>query len=237
MRFKLEFQIKNNTIPLDYRRGIVSYFKRCLINYNEEIFNLVYGVGAKKDITFAPIFSIKNFSKENIELHNGNLKVFYSIEDTLLGIHIYNSLSKYINKEAPFFSKNTITLKNITSIDEKIISNNEVIFKLLSPMIIREQLDENKSWYHTLDEKGIEIWKKNIIFSLKEKFPINELKKISIENINTKKTVVKFYKTNMVAILGTVKVKGDENILNFLYKRGLSTSRKSFGFGMVDIIE
>lgn len=41
----------------------------------------------------------------------------------------------------------------------------------------------------------------------------------------------------MMGSLGIVKVKGKKEILNYLYKSGISTSRKSSGFGMVDILD
>lgn len=237
MRFELYLELKKNIIPIDYRSGVLSYFKSTFEKSDEILYNSIYEKGVEKNITFSIFFKVKEFKKDCIVLKDKNIKIVYSVEDTLLAIKIFNAFLDNLHRSYPFYKDNTINLIKVIKKDEKEIDKDEVVFKLLSPMIIREQIDEKKSWYYELDEKGINIWKKNIKHSLSKKFPERYLDELEIEGIATKKTVIKFYKINMVGTLGTIRIKGKKEILNFLYKSGVSTSRKSFGFGMVDIIK
>lgn len=236
MRFELIFSLENLEIPLDYRSGILSFFKKALEEYNKEILHLVYDIGKQKDITFSPFFIPESFEKDKIILKNNIFKIFYSVENQLLGIHIYNSFLNILNKTYPFF-ENIIKLERVNRLDEKEINQDTVIFKILSPVIIREQLSENKSWYHLLDEKGIEILKKNMVYTLKDRFPEKYLEELTIKPLKMKKTITTFYGIQMMGSIGTIEVNGKKEILTYLYKSGLSTSRKSSGFGMVDILD
>ncbi|MGK4198688.1 CRISPR-associated endoribonuclease Cas6 [Fusobacterium sp. HC1336] len=235
MRIELNFLLTSNTIPADYRRGFLSFFKMSFEKYDKKIFDLIYNIGAKKDFTFAPFFHLDSFHNQTFYLNKKNLKVLMSIEDDLLGLHFYKAFENVISQEHHFFS-NTISLKKVQQIEEKVINSNSVIFKILSPIIIREKLNEEKSWYHTLDSKGIEVLKENLIHSLNEKFDKKTIQALQIEPINIKKTVVTFYKIKMNATLGTIKITGDKKLLEYLYKSGLSSSKKSAGFGMLDIL-
>lgn len=237
MRFELIFGLEKEIIPIDYRSGILSYFKSTFEKSDETLYSSIYEKGVEKNITFSVFFKVKEFKKDCIILKDKDIKIVYSVEDTLLAIKIFNAFLDNLHQSYPFYKENKIKLMKIVKKDEEKIEGDEVIFKLLSPMIIREKLDEKKSWYYELDKKGIEVWKKNIKHSLSKKFPERYLEELEIEGISTKKTVIKFYKINMVGTLGVIKVKGKKEILNFLYKSGVSTSRKSFGFGMVDIIK
>lgn len=234
MRLELYFNLENNTLPIDYRRGFLSFFKKTLELYNTDIFKLIYGIGKKKNITFAPFFSLNKFSKNFIILKKNDVKVIFSTDDQLLGIHFFNAFKNMIEIPRSFF-KNTITLKKIIQIKEKEITKNSINFKILSPIIIREQIDEKRSWYHFLDEKGISILKKNLFEQLKNKFSEKDLQEIKIEPISIKKTVVFFYNINMTATLGSIKVEAKKEILEYFYKSGISPSKKSAGFGMLDI--
>ena len=108
----------------------------------------------------------------------------------------------------------------------------------LSPIVIREQIEkegEKKEWFHLLDEKGIEILKKNMCYSLKEKFKIGELEALEIKPIEVRKTVVHFYKIKFPATNGKLVIKGDKKILNYLYRIGLGGKCPS-GFGMLELL-
>lgn len=236
MRLELNFTLNKKELPIDYRRIIVSFFKNTLENYDKDLFKMIYDVGQEKKVTFAPFFNPESFGENIIELKNYNIKIIFSTEDELLGLHFFNAFLLNLEKEYKF-GMNAITLTRVIKLKEKEIGNEEVIFKILSPLLIREQINEKKSWYHLLDEKGIEILKKNLVFSLKNLYPekyVNELKIVPIE---IKKTVTKFYGIQIQGTLGTVKISGKKEILNTIYKSGVLSSRKSMGFGLVEILE
>lgn len=235
MRIQLQYSVKNLIIPLDFRRVIVSHHKKTMELYNKELYEMLYGIGVEKDVVFSLHFSPEKFEKEYITLKDCRIKVCISIADEILGIHYFNAFLQNIKNELKF-GDNAIVLERVARINEKRVEKDEVIFKISSPLIIREKLDEEKSWYHFLDEKGIEIVKRNLKENLKGKFPEKFLDEIRITPINVKKTVTTFYGIKMQGTLGFIKVEGRKEILNYLYRSGALSSRKSMGFGYLDIV-
>lgn len=236
MRLELNFYLSKNELPLDYRRMIVSFFKKTIELYNKGLLKLVYDIGQEKNITFAPFFNPKEFTKDKIILNNGDIKVIISIEDELLGLHFFNAFLQNLEKSY-YISENILNLSRVKKLKEKKIENNEATFKIISPLIIREKKDEKKSWYHLLDEEGIKILKRNLISTLKDSFPEKYLNEVEIIPMETKKTVTTFYGIKMQGSLGVIKVSGRKEILNSFYKGGTLSSRKSMGFGLLEVLE
>lgn len=236
MRLELNFIVENNELPIEFRKTLVSFFKNVIESYDRDLFKKLYDIGQEKRITFAPFFTPLQFNQDKIILKNNNVKVIFSAEDDLLGLHYFNAFLQNLNNSYNL-KQNTLTLIRAVKIKEKKIEDNEAVFKLLSPLIIREQLNEKKSWYHLMDEKGLTILKRNLLTTLKADFPekyINELKIIPLE---TKKAIITFYGIKMQGNLGLLKIIGRKEILNSLYKSGALSSRKSMGFGLLEIIE
>ena len=93
-----------------------------------------------------------------------------------------------------------------------------------------------KNWYHLLDsEKGLEILKKNLIYTLSERFSKEDIENLKITPVKIKKTVVHFYDLKFPASRGIFMAEGNPKVLEHIYKAGFS-SRKSIGFGLLDII-
>ncbi len=236
MRLELNFIVEKNEIPIEFRKTIVSFFKSVIENYDKDLFKSLYDIGKEKRVTFAPFFTPLQFNKDSILLKSNNIKVIFSTEDELLGLHYFNAFLQNLENSYTF-KNNKLTLIRAIKIKEKKIENDKAIFKILSPLIIREQLNEDKSWYHLLDEKGIEILKRNLLTTLKGEFPEKYLVELEIFPLETKKVVTTFYGIKMQGTLGIIEIRGRKEILNSLYKSGALSSRKSMGFGMLDIIE
>ncbi|MGL5191170.1 MAG: CRISPR-associated endoribonuclease Cas6 [Cetobacterium sp.] len=236
MRLELNFIVEKNEIPIEFRKTIVSFFKSVIENYDKDLFKSLYDIGKEKRVTFAPFFTPLQFNKNSILLKSNNIKVIFSTEDELLGLHYFNAFLQNLENSYTF-KNNKLTLIRAIKIKEKKIENDKAIFKILSPLIIREQLNEDKSWYHLLDEKGIEVLKRNLLTTLKGEFPEKYLVELEIFPLETKKVVTTFYGIKMQGTLGIIEIRGRKEILNSLYKSGALSSRKSMGFGMLDIIE
>lgn len=108
-------------------------------------------------------------------------------------------------------------------------------------MVIREHSKEtNKDWFFTIDNsKGIEILKKNLKFNLPNIFGdkiVKDIDEMIIRPINFKKTVVLNKGQMIESSLGNVEVIASPYLLDYLYKAGISTSKSSFGFNMVDVL-
>lgn len=235
MRIELNYKVENNKIPMDFRRIIVSHHKKTMELYNKELFEILYGIGVEKDVVFSLFFSPEKFEDDYILLKDNKIKVFVSIADEILGIHYLNAFLQNLNNGLKF-KDNVLTLEKAIKLREKRIEKDEVIFKITSPLIIREKLDEKRSWYHILDEKGIKILKRNLKESLKNKYPERYIDEIKITPIKTKQTITKFYGIKMQGTLGMIKVEGKKEILNHLYKSGALSSKKSMGFGYLEIV-
>ena len=236
MRLELNFIVEKNEIPIEFRKTIVSFFKSVIENYDKDLFKSLYDIGKEKRVTFAPFFTPLQFNKNSILLKSNNIKVIFSTEDELLGLHYFNAFLQNLENSYTF-KNNKLTLIRAIKIKEKKIENDKAIFKILSPLIIREQLNEDKSWYHLLDEKGIEVLKRNLLTTLKGEFPEKYLVELEIFPLETKKVVTTCYGIKMQRTLGIIEIRGRKEILNSLYKSGALSSRKSMGFGMLDIIE
>lgn len=237
MRIELKLElIEGLEFPTEYHSLVLSFFKCSLKKYNSELKDILYEERKMKEITFSTFFNLDKFDGEVIKLKNSGIRILFSCYDELLGLHFFNSFLLALNKE--FNYKNyKIVLNRVTRIKEKSIEKDEVVFKILSPVAIREKISEEQSRYHMIDdEKGVEILKLNMINSLK-KFPEKYIEQLKIEPIQVKKVIVRLYKAKIQCSLGIVRVKGKKEILNYLYKAGLSTSRRGLGFNMVDIID
>lgn len=232
MRFEIRCKLKEKVISTDYRRKILSFFKRSLEEYNVDIKRAIYDDPKRRNFTFSVYLPVEKIEKGRIYLKNKDIKIFLSIENMMEGLHFLNALLGSKEKKFPM-SENSFIVDEIRERQEKEITRDMAIFKTLSPIVIREG---KNSWYHDFDEKGLKILKKNTLYNLKETFSKASLEEFEIVPIKTKRTVVNFYKANFPVTLGIFYVKADKKILNFLYKSGFG-SRSSAGFGMLEIIE
>lgn len=240
MRLKIELQFANNKIDKDYRSKILSMFKACLELNGKGIFEKYYKNPKGKMFTFSTNLGKLKFEKDCIQMEGTRGTLFFSTYTYEIAIDYYNSFLKGMNKEFKF-GENTVKITNISIVKEKIFTENKSLFKLVSPLVIREHQEEsNKDWYFTLaSEKGIEVLKNNLKHTLPEIFGEkvkSDIEDMEIKPINFKKTVVLNKKVMIEASLGNVEVTASPYLLDYFYKAGLSTSKSSFGFNMVDVV-
>lgn len=233
MRYEIQFELEQEKIILDYRRKFLSWFKSILGSYNTEIKDKFYETNKSKGFTFSIYLPVEKIEKEYIYLKSNKIKMFLSIAEMEDSLHFMNAILGAMHKKYPFGDNNSLKAQNLRPVREKEINENSVIFKTLSPLVIREK--ENQ-WYHDFDEKGIEILKQNIIATLEEKFPKKYLEELNFIPFETKKIIVKFYSIRFPVTSGIFKVEGRKEILNYLYKTGVG-SRSSAGFGMCEVLQ
>jgi len=235
MRFEIRCKLEKKVISTDYRRKILSFFKRSLEEYNADIKKAIYDDPERRNFTFSVYLPVEKIEKDRVYLKNNDIKIFLSVENMMEALHFLNAL---IGSKGKKFSmgENSFVVESIHKRQEKEIVRDEVIFKTLSPIVIREVREGKNSWYHDFDEKGMEILKKNTLYNLKNKFYKSSLEEFEVVPIKTRRTVVSFYKSKFPVTLGTFYVKADKKILNYLYKSGFG-SRSSAGFGMLEVIE
>ncbi len=232
MRFEVELMLDSTSINKDYRRNIVSVIKQCL---SEEDFDEIYKERKLRSFTFSPFLQTDSFSKDKIILKDKKIKLFFSTDSMTDGWILINSFRGKKNKELNF-GKSKVTIEKVGTLVEKEIEDEIILFKTMSPICIREQLDQTKSWYHDLDEKGIKILKKNIAHQLKYEFSKSLLEEVKIKPFKIKRTIITNYDIQYPVTLGTLIISGDKRILKKLYMSGLG-SKTSLGLGMLEIVQ
>lgn len=240
MRFKIEFELKNECLPLDYRPVVISLFKHCLTVYEEgKHLCTYYDIGKPKPFTFAVGIPSSKFTKEMIKVPNRKIDITFSTSDIGTGIVFFNAILMQKNKSYPMAYDNSMVIKSILIEKEVAITKEtiDVVFK--SPLCVREHSKENnKDIYYSYGKQGfnealikvleLQIAKSNIL-------PISIVNGFSIIPIQCKKTVVRHHSQFVEATVGSFSLTGNIALLNYLYTSGMA-SRKSSGFGLLEII-
>lgn len=237
MRYKLFFELENKDISIQYRKSILSFFKKSLSEYDNEIYEKLYHAKdpIMKPYTFSVFFKDSEFKENRIIVNSKQMELNISIADYEIAVILYNAFNHQRNKIF-HLEHNSMTLKNIVLIQEKQINTEEITIKFMSPLIVRK-IENEKDYYFSVEgEKFLEILKVNIKEQLKlTNYSKDIVDSIKLEKVNGRKTVVKFYEKQMEGSIGTFKLFGNKELLNFLYRAGIG-SRRSSGFGMFEII-
>lgn len=242
MRFNVELNLENETIPKDKNRMILSYIKHILQSYDEEYYKSVYEneQNKMKNFTFALFMPNCKFERETIIIPNKKMFLNFSTSDMKMGISFYNAIIKNIRKKYEI-KGNIIEATNINMNLEKNITDDYAVYKMMSPLVVREHEGDNKkTWYYSIkEEKGRNLFIENLRYQLLDEF--GESRLLDIEGVRVEfneekiKTVkVKNYGIEVLSSLGIIKIYGKSYILDYLYKAGIGAKRSS-GFGMVDL--
>lgn len=237
MRYKLFFELENKDISIQYRKSILSFFKKSLSEYDNEIYEKLYHAKDPiiKPYTFSVFFKDSEFKENRIIVNSKQMELNISIADYEIAVILYNAFNHQRNKIF-HLEHNSMTLKNIVLIQEKQINTEEIAIKFMSPLIVRQRENEKDYYFSVEGEKFLETLKINIKEQLKlTNYSMDIVDSIKLEKINGRKTVVKFYEKQMEGSIGTFKLFGNKELLNFLYRAGIG-SRRSSGFGMFEII-
>ena len=237
MRLKLNFDLENESLPIQYRKSVMSFIKLSLSEYDEQYYKKYYNDKdtIMKPYTFAIFFRNPKFENDRIIIKDKRLELNISIADYETSIILYNAFNHQKNKKFSL-DKNSWTLKNINMSLDKKIDTEEITIKFMSPLVVRSHL-ENKDYYYSYnDEEFKDILKINIKQQLKiTDIPINLVDSFDIVAIDPKKIIVKFYEKKIETTSGIFKISGDKQLLKYLYDAGMGSKRSS-GFGMFQII-
>ena len=240
MRLKIELELKNEKLPLDYRPSIISLFKNSLTVYESgKHYSTYYETAKDKPFTFAVGMHSSTFTKEMILVPNRKIDITFSTSDIGTGIVFFNALLTRKNKAYPLAYENEIIVKNILIEKEFEISTNtiDVIFK--APLCVREHNKENnKDIYYSYEKEGFnEALNKVLALQIANSntLPTSVLEGFSMIPIRCKKTVVRHHSQFIEVTVGQFSLAGNIALLNYLYKSGVA-SRKSSGFGLFEII-
>lgn len=240
MRFKVNCSVSNTTIPLDYHRKVISMFKQGFEQTAPEKYRELYGQNALKEFTFSVYFGKATFSKQAITLENDQIILNISTANAELGMYLYNGLMNLRNQAVQWSQHTNVTVGQITIIPQKKITEDRVVLKALSPIVVRDHNKEtNKDWFYSFEApEFLAVLKRNMIFKLVPllgdyiRYDIEELELIPIR---MKKTVVRFYDRQIECSIGQFSLSGKPYLLNYLVQSGIGSLTGS-GFGMCEIV-
>lgn len=239
MRFKISIDLNTTNIPIDKNRMILSFLKHYLERSNKEFYEKMYKKGNvdRKKSTFSLYLKDAKFENDFINIPDKTIILYFSTSDMIFGIEFYNAMVE--GKSHPYLYKNIeLTIKQIQMIKERNIIDNEVVFKTMSPLVIRDHEDNSNTWYYDIcDQKGKEIFIRNLKNQILEELPESkyDVDNIDVRIISSKKTVIKYYGIWIQSNLCILDIKAKPYILNHLHKSGIG-SLKSAGFGMLNLM-
>lgn len=233
MRITLNFGLKEESLPLDFRRGFMSLIKSCLSNSEESglLFERMYNGKINKGLTFSVFFPDLIGKKGNKYVTGTKAKLLVSSNDPEIISAIYNG--SFAIKDFRI-ADNSITFEGAEFVPLKKVRTNNVHFKTISPLLIN--LKGNNLQYITPDNDEFENAMISNIQMLSETFLGYQSQNVNFEILNWRKMPVSHYNQTMTAVKGVFGVEADRDVLQLIYDIGLGV-RRSQGFGMMDIIK
>ena len=263
---RIRILIKTNKVPILYRHRVVSLFKEALKKSDEDYKKFLYNGKITKPFSFnlvlppnrkpikARIQIDENFSIEDtvFEIEEGYLSLFISALDYRFLISLFNGLKRlhtfdFSSDKNMLIDGEKIVweIKKVSSLNEKPIKSNIVVFKTSSPIIVEDENDKpvlfsDKKFEYHLNEITDRILRSPHI---KEKGLEEPLK---FEPVKMNKQVIKhtlkdFREKTGKPIMyltgnsGIFKLTGHTKDLEILYKIGIG-NRTGQGFGMVEVL-
>lgn len=239
MRFNVNIELNKHEIPKDYSRMLLSLMKYWLFKNNPDFFRKMYEMkpGIRKNFTYSVYLGDCKFLREKIELKERKIQMTISSFDLAIGIEIYNALLSGINHSYSYHDS-TVIIRSVRLQQEKRITQDEVVFKTKSSIVVREHNKEtNKDWFYGLsEEKGKRLFLDNLKMQLLEVFPEDRrnIDDIQIEILRNREVKVKHYDIEVLSNICEFRIKAKAYINEYLYKAGVG-SMKSTGFGMLNI--
>lgn len=258
MRINITYELEEKRIPLNYRAFVLSIIKEAYKNgdknlYDQYCFDQKKGVHIKplKPYTFSIYLPKPTHLKNEIQLSENRMDITFSsfLYEDIMALH--NGL---LGKKNINYGDLKASVKNIRLLPQKNISQNKILFKTLSPFVLRPQVENERSDTYfclkgTNREKCIPIEKFNEYLNqamapLFQKFllqnyslkftPIN----IKTQLINTiDNEVDKIGEKNKLGCIfaneGKFYLEAEPEALNFIYQAGLG-HRRGYGFGCLE---
>ncbi len=239
MKLELNFQVKNNEFPLDYRRLIISFLKCCLSSSGgSKHMEKYYEPGMEKEYSFAVFFEKPTFLPDKIQLEGSKVKVNFTTADKFTGFVFYSAFLENKNKVFPIENGNEMKLLKVTEYLHQKVLSNQILVQTASPLCIRKHnSDTNKDYYYSYLH---EDYKEAFLFVIKRQlqnagFSDEDVSNLNIEPIKCRKVIIKHYGINVESSIGKFILEGKIEILQYLLDSGCG-SRKSSGFGMLELI-
>lgn len=243
MRIKID--LAASKLPIAYNTLFMSAIKEAIKASDEAYYEKLYFYEGKsnkatKNMTFS--VNIREYEIKGSEFEiKGRVSLIISTPDLELGLMIYNGM---IKKRKFIYKAYEWMRLRVDFIKEKEIDGQEVVFKTLSPICIKNKQGtfmeiEDPGYIGELNYITNEILKNYRGYGLKEQLdfrPIGFKKIVVKESIRgfQEKTGRQYQCVN--AYRGNFVIKGDKEDLNDIYKLGIGFKRAQ-GFGNLELVE
>ena len=237
MRIKMAFQLSRTELDIEYRRAFLSLLKKSFKQASESVYKKLYESGTSmKSFTFGVLLPKPEFKEDIIVLQSKEITLTFSTSETKYGIYFYNSLVKNRFIPFPLANGNSLSLQRVHLQREKRITASEMVFKTLTPFLVRvHNKSTNNDRYLSGDDEGFIsqlLWG---IERMTEKL-CGQRETVVVEPVKLGKGIpIMHYGQYVTGNKGILKMSGKPEILDFIYKVGLG-SRRSEGFGLLDVV-
>jgi len=238
-QYKLIFKLEHSWLPRETDRLIVSFFKASSQAYSQEFYEKLYDKEKSviKGYTYSCFLPGAKFGREKIELESDTFSLFFSDVDPQELLSFFNAFQLMRHKKYPM-NGNSMTLISIHMQRLNEIKENEIVIRMLSPLVVRRHNSEdNTDIYYTCEMEGFEkaLEENTAIFLDRMGMGDAMAEDFSVQAIKGKKVVVPVFGRNTDASLGIFKLTGSCRLLNILYQAGLGV-RRSEGRGKFEVI-
>lgn len=235
MRFSIIFKISKPELPVDYRSGFISLLKASYEMACKDKYVELYEANTLKPFTFSVYFgNMAKILDNKVFINSDRFILNFSTASLELGTFFYNGLLKIKKelKDYPLFEAR-IALESVNLKKEMQIREDTVVFKTLSPFLVRDYIDKNK--YLKPADEGFKNQLNQIVAECSKAF-LGRESYIEFKDVKTTaKPPIFHYGAPVDGIRGIFALKGDSDVLNMIYQIGLG-SRRSQGFGMLEVM-
>lgn len=239
MRILVKLMTQSERLPYDYRRIIISFFKKILSEIADgKYYDKYYSNAKRRLFTWAVHLPLPKFENGEIKLSKNEFNLIFSTGDSMTGYIFMSAFIAQKGKSFPAPLGNSFTVKSVAQLPEKSVSTNTAMIKFKSPLCLRKHIKEtNSDIYYSIASEDFQNRASEIIRDQLEYegFSGSIIDGIKLIPINAKKTVVKNYNCFVECSVGDFVIEADKAIINYFLQYGIG-SRKSAGFGFAELI-
>jgi CRISPR-associated endoribonuclease Cas6 len=230
-------------IPTYYRNEISSLIEKAVLNEAPRLHSHYWVNNTEKAMPFTFCLFIpharlyENEGMNMLESSSNTLGFQFSSCDFDFLNSVYNGLLKFIGYYSLF--DYSIKFRNFYFQKLRLINNNRVRFKILSPIVLNSKNNDIKEYITWEDESyrrilinSIETLCKNFI---DPDYHLND-DEIEITPSLCSTTMVELFSEVIPATNGIIEIRAPVEVLRLIYDAGLGMSR-THGFGMVDVVD
>ncbi|MFN3921895.1 MAG: CRISPR-associated endoribonuclease Cas6 [Caldimicrobium sp.] len=245
MRLLLTFKSQRSVnIPQNLRKSFISFIKKTFEAANSEFYNTLFSEKRAKPYVFSSYLG-EEFQKRKI---GEKISVIFSSGDFSVFSYFWNGILALKENKNDFIKINdsNFQLLNVLLLQERKIKSTQVIFKTIGVSVLTDpekSPDDFKNWFIIPQKDNLERF--NAVLRKRTEERLKYIKGIEkkvnlefllLEENSIQETIIPHYNGFVRGFRGKFILKGDIEVLQFLYDFGFGV-RTGQGFGLLDIIK